>query len=138
MRLRQAFTVGLCLLTLCVSSFASTCQIACASSPIQRHQSSVTCSNAAHHGHCTHMAMSGVCNGDSVSSVSCNEPLACWKADLFASAAKASGNFAHSEHHAVAFVSLFAVSPATPDLFHIAVERQSQPPSTSSVTVLRI
>lgn len=137
MRLRHAFTVGLCWLMLCVSSFASTCQIACAGSPTQQHQPSATCWNA-HHDHCTHMAMSIKCKGDSVTSTSCNAPAACWKANLFASAEKAPVNFAHTEHHAVAFVGFLAVSPTTRDLFRIAVERQSQPPSTSSVTVLRI
>src|SRR5579862_3568216 len=140
MKLKHAFKVGLCVLTLCVSSFASSCEINCAAPLAHQHHSSATCSKAAvsHHDHCAHMAMRSSGQDASLSSASCKAPLPCWKTNLFASATKAVGNTAQFELNAIAFVSVLGATPATSGTLQSATGRQCQHDSQISPTVLRI
>ena len=117
-KLTQALTVGVCLLMLSVSSFASVCQLSC--SLPQNHQRSSAApghatSASMNRSHCAHMRMRGTCPGSpySVTNSGCVET-PCWRPDVLSSAVK-TADIAHSANNQV--TALVSDEPGESSMF---------------------
>jgi hypothetical protein len=117
-KLTQALTVGVCLLMLCVSSFASVCQLSCSLPQNHQHASAApghTTSASMNRSHCAHMQMRGSCRGSlySVNNSGCVET-SCWRPDVLSSAVK-TANIAHSANNQV--TALVSGEPGESSMF---------------------
>jgi hypothetical protein len=107
-RLTRALTVCVCLLMLCVPSFASVCQLSC-SLPQNHQHSSATPGHktlaSMNRSHCAHMQMRGACQGSpySVTNSGCVET-PCGRPDVL-SAVKATDIARRANNQVTALVS---------------------------------